>query len=66
MADFVHFPAAREMLTEDERVRAIAKRAVAELGFPFDAIYLEMVAALMPLEFPAGAAKAGIAPRPGK
>jgi hypothetical protein len=66
MANPVHFHAAHQALAEDERVRAVARRAIGELGFPFDAIYLETAMALAQVELPAGLAKAGMTLRPGK
>jgi hypothetical protein len=66
MAHPIHFHAAHQALAEDERVRAVARRAIGELGFPFDAIYLETAMALAQVELPAGLAKAGMALRPGK
>lgn len=64
MANLVHFHAAQESFPEDERLRMVAKRAVAGPGFPFDGAGAAMV--LAQLELSAGLANAGLKPRPEK
>lgn len=62
MANLVHFHAAQESFPEDERLRMVAKRAVAGPGFPFDGAAM----VLAQLELSAGLANAGLKPRPEK
>jgi antitoxin component of RelBE/YafQ-DinJ toxin-antitoxin module len=66
MAKLVHLHAAQEIFPEDERVRMVAKRAVAERGFPFDGLLPAAAMVLAQLELSAGLAQAGAKPRPEK
>lgn len=55
MAKLVHLHAA----PEDERLRMVAKRAVARPGFPFDGLFAGAAMILAPLALSGGIAKAG-------
>lgn len=56
MANLVHFHAAPEASPQDERVRMVAKRAVAELGFPFEGLHAGAAMILAQLGLSAGLA----------
>jgi hypothetical protein len=66
MAVLVHLHSAQERYLEDERVRMIAKRAVAQPDFPFDGLQLGAAIVLAQLELSAGIPKAGMKPSAGK
>lgn len=66
MANLVHFHAAHEGCSEDERVRMIAKRAVAGPDFPFDGLHPGAAMVLAQLELSAGLPNAGMKAHPEK
>lgn len=66
MANLVHLDVAQEAFLENERVRIVAKRAVAKPDVPFDALPLGAAMLLAQQERSAGLPNADKKPRPGK